>query len=69
MTMLFYKEALKEMGFDVIVPNEDGIKEITAFEGFIFGNFKSKSYLLDIIERCMTEQGIEGLYLGARGFR
>ncbi|NJE08701.1 aspartate/glutamate racemase family protein [Thermococcus sp. M39] len=66
MTMPFYKEALKEKGFDVIVPNEDEIEEINRilFEEFVFGNFKSKPYLLDVIEKYMSEQDIEGVILG-----
>lgn len=66
MTMPFYKEALKEKGFDVIVPNEDEIEEINRilFEEFTFGNFKIKSYFLDVIEKYTNEQGIEGVVLG-----
>ncbi len=66
MTMPFYKEALKEKGFEIIVPNENEIEEINRilFEESVFGNFKSNPYLLDLIEKYISEQGIEGVILG-----
>lgn len=66
MSMPFYKEVLKERGFEVVTPNEAEIEEINRiiFEELMFENFKGKSYLVELIERYAKEMGIEGVILG-----
>ena len=66
MTADFYKDALKEAGFEVVTPTED---EIDRIDGIIFGelafeNLKSKPYLTELVERYAREEGIEGVILG-----
>ncbi|RLF90388.1 aspartate racemase [Thermococci archaeon] len=65
MTMPFYKEALKEKGFEILVPNEEEIEEVQRiiFEELTFENLRSKPYLVELIERYV-EKGIEGVILG-----
>ncbi|WP_324735699.1 amino acid racemase [Thermococcus sp. SY098] len=66
MTMPFYKEALKEKGFEVIVPNENEIEEINRiiFEELMFENLNSKLWLIELIERYAEKREIEGAILG-----
>ncbi len=66
MTMPFYKEKLKERGFEVIVPNENEIEEINRiiFEELMFENLNSKSWLIELIERYVEKREIEGAILG-----
>ncbi len=66
MTADFYRNALKEAGFDVVTPAEE---EIDRVDGIIFGelsfeNLKSKPYLMKLVERYAREKGIEGVILG-----
>ncbi|HDZ35606.1 MAG TPA: aspartate/glutamate racemase family protein [Thermococcus sp.] len=66
MTADFYKNALCEAGFEVITPNEEEIDEINRiiFEELAFENLKSKSHLIDLVERYAQEKGVEGVILG-----
>ncbi|AJC72541.1 aspartate racemase [Thermococcus guaymasensis DSM 11113] len=66
MTADFYKNALREAGFEVITPNEEEIDEIDRiiFEELAFENLKSKPYLVDLVERYAKEKGVEGVILG-----
>ena len=66
MTADFYKNALREAGFDVITPSEEEIDEIDRiiFEELAFENLKSKPYLVDLVERYAREKGVEGVILG-----
>ncbi|ALM74707.1 aspartate/glutamate racemase family protein [Thermococcus barophilus] len=66
MTMSFYKEALKEKGFDVIVPSENEIEEINRiiFEELMFENLNSKPWLIELIGRYVERREIEGVILG-----
>ncbi|KPU63065.1 aspartate racemase [Thermococcus sp. EP1] len=66
MTMPFYKQALEGKGFRVIVPNEEEIEEINRiiFEELMFENFKSKPWLLNLIERYIQDQDVDGVILG-----
>jgi len=66
MTADFYKNALREAGFEVITPNEEEIDEINRiiFEELAFENLKSKSHLIDLVERYAQEKGVEGVILG-----
>lgn len=66
MTADFYKNALREAGFEVITPNEEEIDEIDRiiFEELAFENLKSKPYLVDLVERYAREKGVEGVILG-----
>lgn len=66
MTMPFYKNALEEKGFEVIVPREEEIEEINRiiFEELMFENLKSKGWLIELIERYAKGKNIEGVILG-----
>ncbi|AIU70526.1 aspartate racemase [Thermococcus eurythermalis] len=66
MTADFYKNALREAGFEVITPNEEEIDEIDRiiFEELAFENLKSKSYLINLVKRYAQEKGVEGVILG-----
>lgn len=66
MTAGFYRNALKEAGFEVVVPAEKEIDEINRiiFEELAFENLRSKPYLVDLIERYAREEGVEGVILG-----
>ena len=66
MTADFYKNALREAGFEVITPTEEEIDEIDRiiFEELAFENLKSKPYLVDLVERYAKEKGVEGVILG-----
>jgi len=66
MTADFYKNALREAGFEVITPTGEEIDEIDRiiFEELAFENLKSKPYLVDLVERYAREKGVEGVILG-----
>ncbi len=66
MTADFYKNALREAGFEVITPSEEEIDEIDRiiFSELAFENFEHRPYLIDLIERYAREKGIEGVILG-----
>ncbi|ASJ07238.1 aspartate/glutamate racemase family protein [Thermococcus pacificus] len=66
MTADFYKNALREAGFEVITPSEEEIDEIDRiiFSELAFENLKSKPYLIELVERYAREKGIEGVILG-----
>ena len=66
MTADFYKNALREAGFEVITPTEEEIDEIDRiiFEELAFENLKSKSYLINLVKRYAQEKGVEGVILG-----
>ncbi|USS40705.1 amino acid racemase [Thermococcus aggregans] len=66
MSMPFYKNALEEKGFEVIVPEEEEIGKINRiiFEELMFENFKSKKWLLDLIEKYAKNENVEGVILG-----
>ncbi|WP_297506937.1 amino acid racemase, partial [Thermococcus sp.] len=66
MTAGFYKNALREAGFDVVTPGEEEIDEINRiiFNELAFENLRSRLYLLSLVERYAREKGIEGVILG-----
>ncbi|ASJ03086.1 aspartate racemase [Thermococcus profundus] len=66
MTADFYRNALREAGFEVVVPNEDEMNEVDRiiFSELAFENLKSKPYLIELVERYAREEGIEGVILG-----
>ncbi len=66
MTAGFYKNALREAGFDVVTPTEEEMDEVNRviFEELSFENLKSKPYLIELVERYAREKGIEGVILG-----
>ncbi|NJF24841.1 aspartate/glutamate racemase family protein [Thermococcus sp. Bubb.Bath] len=66
MTADFYKNALKEAGFEVIVPNEEEIERVDGiiFSELSFENLESKPYLVELVEKYARENGIEGVILG-----
>lgn len=66
MTAGFYKNTLMEAGFEVVVPDEDEINRIDSiiFGELAFEDLKSRPYLIELVERCAREEGIEGVILG-----
>jgi aspartate racemase len=66
MTSDFYRNAIREAGFDVVTPSEEEIEEVnrTIFEELAFENLKSKPYLIELIEKYAREKGIDGVILG-----
>ena len=66
MTADFYRNALREAGFEVMTPGEDEMDEVNRiiFEELAFENLESEPYLVDLIERYAREKGIEGVILG-----
>ncbi|ASJ00698.1 aspartate/glutamate racemase family protein [Thermococcus gorgonarius] len=66
MTADFYKNALREAGFEVVTPSEEEIDEIDRiiFSELAFENLKSKPYLVELVEKYAREKGIEGVILG-----
>ncbi len=62
MTADFYRNALREAGFEVMTPGEDEMDEVNRiiFEELAFENLESKPYLVDLIERYARGKGIEG---------
>ncbi|ASJ13934.1 aspartate/glutamate racemase family protein [Thermococcus radiotolerans] len=66
MTADFYKNALREAGFDVITPNEGEMDELNRIitEELMFENFASRDWVIDLINRYIEKEGIEGVILG-----
>ena len=66
MTADFYKNALRKAGFEVITPNEEEMDEVDRiiFEELASENLKSKTYLIDLIEKYAREETVEGVILG-----
>jgi aspartate racemase len=66
MTADFYRNALKEVGFEIVVPNEEEIERVDGiiFNELSFENLKSKPYLIELVEKYARENGIEGVILG-----
>lgn len=62
----FYKNALREAGFDVLTPSENEMDELHRIitEELMFENFKSREWVLDLINRYAGSAGIEGVILG-----
>ncbi|GAB6135315.1 aspartate/glutamate racemase family protein [Thermococcus prieurii] len=66
MTADFYKNALREAGFEVLTPNAEEIEEVERIikEELALGNFASRDWIIDLINRYIKEQDIEGVILG-----
>jgi len=66
MTADFYRNALREAGFNVVTPTEEEIEEVNRiiFEELALENLGSRPYLVELIERYAKEKGIEGVILG-----
>lgn len=66
MTADFYKNALREAGFEVITPDEEGIEEVERIikEELALGDFRSRDRIIDLINRYIKSYGIEGVILG-----
>ncbi|WP_099210932.1 aspartate/glutamate racemase family protein [Thermococcus henrietii] len=66
MTADFYKNALREAGFEVLTPNAEEIEEVERIikEELALGNFASRDWIIDLINRYIREEGIEGVILG-----
>ncbi|WP_297498777.1 aspartate/glutamate racemase family protein [Thermococcus sp.] len=66
MTADFYRNALREAGFEVVTPTGEEMEEVNRiiFEELSFENLRSRSYLIALIERYAKERGIEGVILG-----
>ena len=65
MTADFYKNALREAGFDVVTPNEEEMDELDGIikEELMFENFRSRDWVIGLINRYI-EKGVEGVILG-----
>ncbi|WP_457751673.1 aspartate/glutamate racemase family protein [Thermococcus sp.] len=66
MTADFYKNALREAGFNVITPDKEGIEEVERIikEELALGNFRSREWVIGLISRYIEKEGIEGVILG-----
>ncbi|ASJ09348.1 aspartate racemase [Thermococcus siculi] len=66
MTADFYKNALREAGFDVITPSEGEMDEIHRIitEELMFENFASRDWVIELINRYVEERNVEGVILG-----
>lgn len=66
MTADFYKNALREAGFEVITPNEEEMNELNRIitEELMFENFGSRAWVIGLINRYIEKEGIEGVILG-----
>ncbi|WP_297535514.1 amino acid racemase [Thermococcus sp.] len=66
MTADFYKNALREAGFEVLTPNAEEIEEVERIikKELALGNFASRDWIIDLINRYIKEEGIEGVILG-----
>ncbi|NJE55563.1 aspartate/glutamate racemase family protein [Thermococcus sp. 21S9] len=66
MTAEFYKKALREAGFEVLTPNAEEIEEVERIikEELALGNFASRDWIIDLINRYIKEMSIEGVILG-----
>ncbi|CAI1493786.1 Aspartate racemase [Thermococcus nautili] len=66
MTADFYKNALREAGFDVVTPSEDEMNELDRIikEELMFENFASRDWVVELINRYIEREGIEGVILG-----
>ena len=64
MSMPFYKEKLKDYGIEAVVPDEEEIDKINEIimKELSMGDFKSKRYILELIEKYSSQ--IEGVILG-----
>jgi len=62
----FYGNALKDAGFEVVIPKEEEIERVDGiiFNELAFENLKSKSYIIELVEKYAKEEGIEGVILG-----
>ena len=66
MTADFYKNALREAGFEVVTPSEEEMDELNRIitEELMFENFISREWVLDLINRYIERENIEGVILG-----
>ena len=66
MTADFYKNALREAGFEVITPNKEEMNELDGIitEELMFENFGSRAWVIGLINRYIEKEGIEGVILG-----
>ncbi|NJE10453.1 aspartate/glutamate racemase family protein [Thermococcus sp. MAR1] len=66
MTADFYKDALREAGFEVVTPNEEEMDELNRIitEELMFENFRSKDWVIGLINRYIEGKGVEGVILG-----
>ncbi|NJE48610.1 aspartate/glutamate racemase family protein [Thermococcus sp. 9N3] len=66
MTADFYKNALREAGFEVVTPSEDEMNELDRIikEELMFENFASRDWVVELINRYIEREGIEGVILG-----
>ncbi|WP_457741610.1 aspartate/glutamate racemase family protein [Thermococcus sp.] len=65
-TAEFYKEALRKAGFEVVTPNKE---ETEKLDGIIkrelaLGNFSSRDWVVDLINRYIENEKVEGVILG-----
>jgi len=65
MTADFYKNALSNAGFEVVIPNEavEELDRIIKME-LALGNFTSRDWIIGLINRYIEEEGVEGVILG-----
>ncbi|WP_148882215.1 aspartate/glutamate racemase family protein [Thermococcus aciditolerans] len=66
MTADFYKNALREAGFEVITPSEGEMDELNRIitEELMFENFRSRDWVIGLINRYIERENIEGVILG-----
>jgi len=65
MEMPFYREALEEKGFQVVVPSEGEREMVNSiiFNELALGKLDGKPYLVELIEKY-ARRGVEGVILG-----
>ncbi|NJD99660.1 aspartate/glutamate racemase family protein [Thermococcus sp. LS1] len=62
----FYVNALREEGFEVVVPSEEEQERLNSiiFNELAFENFRNKPWIVELIERYAREEKVEGVILG-----
>ncbi|AFL96078.1 putative aspartate racemase 1 [Thermococcus cleftensis] len=66
MTADFYKNALREAGFEVVTPSEEEMDELNRIitEELMFEDFTSRDWVIGLINNYIEKEGIEGVILG-----
>ncbi|NJE47647.1 aspartate/glutamate racemase family protein [Thermococcus sp. GR7] len=62
----FYVNALREEGFEVVVPSEEEQERLNSiiFNELAFENFRNKAWIVELIERYAREEKVKGVILG-----
>ncbi|ACJ16289.1 hypothetical aspartate racemase [Thermococcus onnurineus NA1] len=62
----FYVNALREEGFEVVVPSEEEQERLNSiiFNELAFENFRNKAWIVELIERYARKEKVKGVILG-----